>query len=81
MDQTPTTVSERSAEWWHAANARMRRRKRLRGMLARLPVEEQFDAFRWLLDELPALADVMQEGILDFEDARDARPPLRLVKS
>jgi len=47
----------------------------------RLPVDEQFDAVRWLLDELPALADVMQDAIFDFEDARDARPPLQLVKS
>src|SRR5262245_5682644 len=47
----------------------------------RLPVDEQFDAVRWLLDELPALADLMQDAIFDFEDARDARPPLQLVKS
>jgi hypothetical protein len=75
MDLTSTPAEVR-ANW-----ARMRRRQRLRGMFARLPDDEQFDAFRWLLDELPALADVMQDAIFDFEDAREARPPLRVVRS
>jgi len=79
MDLTPTTVSEWRAEL-RAAGARMRRRRRLRGMFSRLPPDEQYDAFRWLLDELPALADVMQEAVWDFEDVREARPRLRLVK-
>jgi hypothetical protein len=75
MDLTLTTASDWCAEV-RADGARMRRRKRLRGMLARLPIDEQFDAFRWLLDELPALADVMQEALWDFEEARETRPPL-----